>query len=60
LFIKGPEECTVQIVPMSRHAEIILNHPLCSRIDRHKPDLVAFAFDTKMHDALAALQILYP
>ena len=55
-----PEQSAFDIAPMSRQRQIILNHPLGSRINRDEADLGPLAFDTKMHDALSAVQILYP
>lgn len=45
---------------MSGQREILLDRPLCGRIDRHKADLRALSFDAKMHDSLAAVEVFDP
>jgi hypothetical protein len=37
--------------------EIFADQPQCHRVNRNKPDFVAFALHPEMHDALAALHI---
>jgi len=45
---------------MARERQIFFDETLRGGMSGNEPDLVALAFDPKMHDALAALQILYP
>ena len=40
--------------------QIFANEPQYHRVNRNKTDLVAFAFDTEVHDALAALNVAQP
>lgn len=57
-----PEQGTVRAFMAHRPAvlprfELLTDQPQCHRVNGNKPNLVALAFDAKVHDALAALQI---
>jgi hypothetical protein len=41
---------------MSRQRQVIINHPLGSRVNRDEADFGPLAFDAKMNDALSAVQ----
>jgi hypothetical protein len=60
IVIHRPEKSPFDIVPMSCQCQIIFNHPLGSYINRNEADLGPLALDTKMHDTLSAVQVLYP
>jgi hypothetical protein len=54
-----PEQSAFHIPPMSRQRQVILNHPLGSRVNRHEADFGPLTFDAKMHDTLSAVQVFY-
>jgi hypothetical protein len=60
VVLHRPEQHTLHIGPMSRERQIILNQPLCRRAKRNEANLVPLAFDAKMHDTLATLQVFHP
>jgi hypothetical protein len=55
-----PKQRPVEICAMPGHGQIGLDRTLRGGIDGHKADLGALAFNPEMHDALAAMQVLYP
>lgn len=60
VVLHRPKQSTLHIGPMSRELQIILNQPVCRRVKRDETNLVPLAFDAKMHDTLATLQVFHP
>lgn len=53
----GPEERTIQCPAVFRHFQKLCNQPLRGRVNGNEADLVAFALNPEVHDALPAVDI---
>src|ERR1700733_1977046 len=54
------EQSAFHVAAMSRQRQVILNHPLGSRVNRDEANFGPFSFDAKMNDAMSAVQVFYP